>query len=308
MKKLVAFLIPFCLLQGLLAQEQAAVYMHYHLSPILVNPSVAGFSGNHQIQMNIRSQWTTFPNAPKTYSLNYDGPLGRVLGIGVGLLSEDIGGMNRLRFQLNYAFRYEVTKEVKLGLGFSTEFQNIKVSDSVRDNVFYEEGDEILEQAIEGNNVFDAALGAWARFNDATYIGIAFPNLIVAKIGDIASKDPEGSFFKFVIFNMGHEFDITSANFKLEPSLIFRKIWNTPFMVDFNLKGAFLDEKLIAGLSYRAGVGGAVGLLLGTKYDAFRFYYTYDVFFGDFQQFNGGSHEVTVAFQFDSGKKRFDRD
>ncbi|HFA47376.1 MAG TPA: type IX secretion system membrane protein PorP/SprF [Bacteroidetes bacterium] len=288
------------------SQEQSAVFSHYFLSPILVNPSVAGFNEMHQLQMNIRSQWTGFPESPKSYHIGYNGPIGKTLGIGFGIMSENLGNRSNLRFQMNYAFRYEL-ENVKFAAGFSTEFHTLKLASSVKDNPYYESGDPLIEDAIEGNKLFDASLGFWTTFYNNTYIGLSFSNLVVAKIGQIESGDPQGEFFKFVTFNFGHTFDIEEYNFKLTPSLMIHRIKDTPFRVDFNIMGSFIDDKLIAGLSYQAGLGGDVGLLLGTNVDVFRIYYSYDVSFQTVQKYNGGTHEVTVAFDFGKGKKKFDR-
>ena len=288
------------------AQEQAAVFSHYFLNPILVNPSVAGFDDLHKLQLNIRSQWTGFPESPKSYHIGYNGPIGKTLGVGLGLMSENLGNQSNLRFQMNYAFRYEF-KNVKIGAGFSTEFHTIRMAESVMDNPHYQQGDPIVEDAIEGNKIFDASMGFWSQFYENTYVGLSFSNLVVTKIGEIESGDPQGSLFKFVTLNFGHTFDIEQYNFKLTPSLMVQHIKDTPFRADFNIMGSFIDDKLIAGVSYRAGLGGAVGLLLGTNVDVFRIYYSYDVSFQTVQQYNGGTHEVTVAFDFAGGKKKFDR-
>ncbi len=306
MKKLVLLIAVVFLVKTAYSQEQAAVFSHYHLSPILVSPAVAGYNEIHQIQMNIRSQWTGFPEAPKTYAIGYNGPVSKTLGLGASLLSENIGNQTKFRFQLNYAFRYE-WDNFKLGAGFSTEFHNIKTANSVLSNPLYDPGDQIIEDAVDGNKIFDAALGFWGTVSDKTFIGLTFSNLVVAKIGDIESGDPQGSFFSFVLVNFGHEFDIEPYSFKIVPSVMVHRIKDKPFQADFNLKGSFIEDRLIAGISYRAGLGGAVGLLLGTNIDVFKLYYSYDVSFQNVQQYNGGTHEVTLAFDFDSGRKRFDR-
>lgn len=307
MKKLFLLLIAsLSILQAALSQEQSAVFSHYPVAPILVNPAVAGFSENHQILMNIRSQWSGFPESPKTYQLSYNGPIGKTLGVGLGLLSETQGPQTLLRFQLNYGFRYKF-QDVKLGMGFSTEFYTVKLASSVLDNKLQDLDDPILNDAVDGNRLFDASLGFWGSFKDKTHIGLSFQNLILAKIGDIESGDPEGSFFRFVVFNLGHEIELDQYNFKLIPSLMVRRIKDVPLQADFNLRGSFINDKLIAGVSYRAGVGGAVGLLLGTNIDVFKIYYSYDVAFQDVQQYNNGTHEVTLAFDFSGGKKKFDR-
>lgn len=288
---------------------------HYNVAPILISPASAGFSETHQIMMNARTQWVGFPGAPKTYIVNYNGPIGSTFGFGAGFLSETIGNITNFGYKMNFALRVQPRNtKFKGAFGFSTEFNRQRLADSVRESEFFESGDEIIMQAIDGRRIFDASMGVWGTYGDSkfdkglTYFGLTFSNLIVAKVGDIAStNDNQGSFFKFVVFNVGHIFDVEQYNFKLEPSLMIRSLQNVPFQVDFNIKGSFLQEKLVAGLSYRSGSGDAVALLLGTKVESFNLYYSYDVSFSRFQKYSSGSHEVTIAFDFKSGKKKYDR-
>ncbi|MFQ5447787.1 MAG: PorP/SprF family type IX secretion system membrane protein, partial [Saprospiraceae bacterium] len=285
MKKLFLLIALVALLQTAWSQTAnvgsttttlATIFSHYHLNPVLINPAYAGFTGDHHINMNIRSQWTGFPESPKSYRIGYNGPIGKTLGVGANLMSENVGNLSVLRFQLNYAFRYQIN-DVKLAAGFSTDFYTTTLAESVMSSPLYEIGDPIVQDAVSGNKIFDAALGFWSSFKDRTFIGLTFSNLVVAKIGDIESGSPEGSLFRYVVLNFGHVFDIEPYNFTLEPSLMVQRIKDKPFQADFNLKGSFIDDKLIAGVSYRAGLGGAVGLLLGTNIDVFKLYYSYDV-------------------------------
>ncbi|MFT5911338.1 MAG: type IX secretion system PorP/SprF family membrane protein [Paraglaciecola sp.] len=308
MKKFFILLMMAVSAFAIQAQEQAAVFDHYTVVPIVLTPAVAGFDGQHQIQMNLKSAWVGFPGSAKTYGIQYHGPVGKILGLGVGVLSENIGNTTLTRFQLNYAAHFEINKVVKLGVGFSTDFYKKSLARSVLESDLYDEGDIIAEDAVDGENIFDAALGFWGKFNDLTYVGLTFPNLVVAKIGDIETESEGGSFFKSVIFNLGHKFDVSGSNLTLEPSLMIRKMLNVPIQAHFNIIGGFMDEQLLAGLSFQAGTGGAMGLLLGTKVDVFKVYYSYGLGFSNFQQYSNGSHEITVGFAFDSGKKKYDRD
>ncbi len=308
MKKFFILLIMTVSALAVQAQEQAAVFDHYIVAPILMTPAVAGFDGKHQIQMNLKSAWVGFPGSAKTYGIQYHGPIGKILGLGVGILSENIGNTMLTRFQLNYAARFEINEIAKLGVGFSTDFSRKTLARSVLESDLYDEGDVRVEDAVDGENIFDAALGFWGTFNDQTYIGLTFPNLVVAKIGDIETESQNGTFFKSVIFNLGHKFDVSSSNLTLEPSLMIRKMLDVPIQAHFNIVGGFMDEQLLAGLSFQAGTGGAMGLLLGTKVDVFKVYYSYGLGFSNFQQYSNGSHEITVGFAFDSGKKKYDRD
>lgn len=280
-------------------------FTHYHISPIIINPAFAGFDEVHGIQMNIRNQWTGFEGAPKTYGIGYAGPMSKTLGLGINFLAEDIGSQSIFRFQLNYAFRFQL-RNVKLAAGFSTDFFTVKEARSVYDNPLYDPGDLKVEDAVDGNRIFDASFGLVSSFSDNTYAGLTLGNLVVAKIGEIGSSETKSDLFRSIILYFGHKFQIEPYNFTLEPSLRVQRLNHQPFHADFNLKGSFINDRIIAGLSYRAGVGGGVGLLLGTNVDVFKLYYSYDISFQEVQQYNNGTHEVTIAFQFGNNRNRFD--
>lgn len=306
MKKLIILITVAFALQTAWSQEQSSVFSHYTINPILISPAVAGFYENHQIYMGVRSQWTGFTENPKSYGIGYNGPIGKTLGIGLGVMNENLGNMTNTRVQLNYAFRYEV-KNVKFAAGFSTEFLTKKLASSVMESPLYDPDDELIENAVDGNKIFDASLGAFATFKKNTFVGITFPNLVVAKIGEIESGQNEGSFLKYSIITFGHEFEVEPYNFKLKPSVLVYNIKDRPLQIDFNMLGSFINDKLIAGVSVRGGTGGATGILLGTNVDVFKLYYSYDLTFQKFQKYNSGSHELTLMFTFDRGKKRYDR-
>jgi type IX secretion system PorP/SprF family membrane protein len=306
MKKLILLIAVVFSFHTVWSQEQSAVFTHYTVNPILVSPAVAGFNENHLIHMNFRSQWTGFPESPKSYGIGYNGPIGKTLGIGLGVMSENLGNLTNTRVQLNSAFRYQI-KEVKFAAGFSTEFITKRVANSILESPLYDPDDELIENAVDGKKIFDASLGAFATFKKNTFVGITFPNLVVAKIGEIESGKNEGSFFKYSIIQFGHEFEVEPYNFKLKPSLLVYNIKDKPLQIDFNMLGSFINDRLVAGVSVRAGTGGATGILLGTNIDVFKLYYSYDLTFQKIQQYNNGSHELTLQFSFDGGKKRYDR-
>jgi len=308
MKKFLFILITFVGAIQLQAQEQPAVFDQYLVVPIVMTPAVAGFDGEHHIIANFNSDWTGFDGAQKTYSVQYHGAIGKILGLGVGVLSENIGSTTLTRFQLNYAAHFDINERIRVAGGFSTDFYNRRLANSVQANPLVTEGDQIVIDNTDGVKIFDAALGFWGEFNERTYVGLTFPNLVVTRIGDIEGGENQGGFLRHVVFNVGHKFDVAASNFTLEPSLLIRKYLDVPTQIHFNVLGGFLDEQLQAGLSYRAGTGGALGILLGTKIDVFRIYYSFGVALNDFQQYSSGKHEVTVGFSFGQSKNKFDRD
>jgi type IX secretion system PorP/SprF family membrane protein len=295
MKRLI-FLFSLVLSAQILLAQDEAIFMHYTVSPILINPAVAGFDDTYNLQFNARAQWTGFDDAPQTLSARYNGPLGRTFGIGVGLFSETAAQLSRNKLQIDYAFRYPVNDDWKLAFGFYTEFQQMRVDGDVTGGVFYEAGDELLDDLINGKGQFDAALGVYGTFRENTFGGLTFNNLVSSRLSNIAGVSASEPFFSYYTLNVGHRFDLTQQKISLTPSVLMRQIRNAPFQMDLNLNAGFLDEQLIAGVSYRAGLG-AMGLLLGTKLTNFNLYYSYDVSFQRFQKYNTGSHEITVALR-----------
>ncbi len=277
---------------GANAQEEA-IFNHYNISPILINPAAAGFYDAHQLQFNARAQWTGFEDAPTTIAARYNGPLGRTFGLGIGVVSEKAAQLNRIKLHLDYAFRFALNDDWKLSFGFFTQFQRMQVDNDVTSGSFYDPADDLLEDLLNGKGEFDAAIGIFGTYRENTYGGLTFNNLVSSRLSDIAGTSDRESFFSYYSFNLGHKFIVDERKLTLEPSLLLRQIRNAPFQMDINLKAGFLDDQLVAGLSYRSL--GAMGLLLGTKLTNFHLYYSYDVSFQRFQKYNTGSHEVTIA-------------
>lgn len=303
MKKLILLLGLAAILPALVRAQDEALFMHYTVSPILINPAAAGFDETYNLQFNARLQWSGFVDAPRTLAARYNGPLGRTFGLGVGVFSEQAAQMSRSKLQLDYAFRYPINEDWKMSFGFFTEFQQMRIDGDITSSPLYDPADPDLVDLLNGKGEFDAALGFYGTFRENTYGGLTFNNLVSSRLSEIAGVGTSESFFSYYTFNLGHRFELTQQKATLEPSILLRQIRNAPFQMDLNLNAGFLDDQLMAGLSYRAGLD-AMGIMLGTRLANFQLYYSYDVSFKRFQSYNTGSHEVTVALQFKKRDKK----
>lgn len=279
------------------AQNESLI-SHYLIAPILINPAVAGFKETHQIIFNGRTQWTAFPDAPKTVGVQYNGPIGKTFGLGVGLSSESAAKLNLLKFRLNYAFRFNIQETIKLGIGFSTEYQQVRLGGNILSQPIYD-FDDILSGAVDGRQIFDASFGVFGTFNDQTFAGISFANLIRARLDDIVSSNDERNFLRYYLIYAGHKLIFNDGAVSVEPSLLLRQIQNSPFQADVNLKLGFMEDRIIGGLSYRSLK--TIGLLFGTEIsESFRFFYSYDMTLQDIQQFSSGGHEISIGIGLNS--------
>lgn len=288
---------------SLVYAQDEAIFNHYTISPILVNPAAAGFNETYQLQFNTRAAWTGFADAPKTVAVRYNGPIGRTFGLGIGILTESAAQLSRTQLHLDYAFRVSLNDDLKGAFGFFTRFERVGVDNGVTAANFYQAGDALLEDLLNGKGEFDAALGLMGTYRENTFFGLTVNNLVSSRLDDIAGGiGSQESFFSFYTLQVGSKFFANDQKVSIQPSLMLRQIRYAPFQMDINLNVGFMQDQLLTGLSYRSL--GAMGLLLGAKLPSFNFYYSYDLSFQRFQQFNSGSHEFTVMLYLKRGKAK----
>ncbi len=285
--------------------QDRGVYSQAHLYPVFINPAYTGFSGSHELLFGYKNSHATFADAPKTFTLSYDGLVADRVGLGAMLFSENLGELQRYRAQLSYAYQFEVN-EFKMSAGLTTEFQQNRLSNRSLLSDFYEPGDAVLEEAIDGIQFFDATIGFYAEYQERFIFGFSVPNLIRARIDQatVMTPDTDNTFFKYFTLLLGHRFIIEDYNFKVEPSILLRRLKDSPFFADLNVKLSFLDDQLIGGLGYSLGAGNKVAFLIGTRVNNFRLSYSYDIGLGGFQVYNNGSHELTIGLSLNRTPKR----
>ena len=274
--------------------QEAGVFTHYHLNPVLINPGATGFEGQHEFLFNYRNKWAAFEGAPNTFTFLYNGQVGERLGIGGQLLTEQIGKLRSFQAQANYAYQF-TADAFNIGIGLSTGINQLRLA-SVSDDPFIDDTDQLLNEALDGVTLFDASFGIYGEYDESFFFGLSFPNLVRTRLAEIQGDidDPNSEFNYAFLF--GYRFDVEKHNFTVEPSIAVKNVRRVPFHVDVNLKVSFLEEQLVGGITYSLGEENRFGVLIGTRVDRMRFFYSYDVGFGEFQNYNNGSHELTINY------------
>ncbi len=302
MKNLIILFLVIYTAYGVHAQQDETIFKHYYLNHSLVNPAASGAEGSHVLTLNMRNQYAGFPGAPQTYVVGYQGPIGKTFGLGINVLSENVASLSRYRLQLAYVFRYS-TDNVKMNIGFSTEFHQMRILQGAGNDPLFDTGDILLEDAVDGLKLFDATLGLYGIFKEKTFFSLSIPNLIRARLDNVSPNSQKSAgFLQYYMLMGGHRFDVNNSSVTIEPSMMITKVVDVPVIIDANIKATFLDEKLAAGVTFRTGPSTSIGFMLGTKINIMKVYYSYDSHMGQFATYNEGSHEVTVGFVF--GSKR----
>jgi type IX secretion system PorP/SprF family membrane protein len=279
--------------------QDEMVFSHYIMNPLLINPAASGFNNQHNFFLHYKNQWSGFAGAPRTGAINYNGPMGNKLGIGAYVSNENAASLGRFRGQLSYAFRFQIN-DFKGGLGLSTEFKRMTLSNEILSSGQHRQGDNVVDVALGGENFFDATTGIYGVYMDKFTISLAMPNLIQARLSQKAGENTSRGGFRYFNLMMGYKEKINEIT--IEPSILVQRMIDAPFRVDLNLKGSFLQDKVIGAVTFHSGTGGGLGVMVGSKFNGVTFAYSYDYGLQRFQQYSTGSHEISVGFSI--GRKR----
>jgi len=283
------------------ALKGPGVLHHYYLDPILINPAYTGFTGQHRLLFNYRDQWADFRDAPRSFTFSYNGALGRSIGLGAMLFSDQFGVENRLRGQLSYAYRFE-SESAKFGIGLSTEYMRYYLDNAALTDPNVTIPDDRISQGIDGFEYFLASLGMYAEIEDQFIIGLSFPSLIQSRQDNNGGTEEEEREFSYIGY-LGYRAPIDEYDMIIEPILCIRKVGDIDLQIDANLKLSFLDERLFSGVTYGFGATNRLGFLLGARVSALDVFYSYDMTLRDFQDYNTGSHEISVRINIPGASK-----
>lgn len=306
MKRLLFVFILLAVVSSAVAQvryfDERYISTLSFLNPVLINPGATGNAGTHQVIVNYKNKWATFPGTPKTYLVSYDGPVADRLGFGVLASSDTNGSLETTKLQGSLSYTIESPKNV-IGAGFSAEYINHNLAGDVITNRYVEDGDALILDRSGGNGFFDVSVGAHGLYDKTISYGIALPSLVSSRIGD-----SDDSFTREIGFiaNVGYIYTKGDASF--EPSVFVKQLNNVPFHADINLLGRFIDDKLRGGITYTVGGDKRVGFLVGATFNAMGLNYSYNASRHDFQTYNNGSHEFSLRFDIGGAKKKMAAD
>lgn len=299
MKNMKLYLIGLVLAMPFVMQAQdyatglkgPAILHQYYINPVLINPGYTGFTGDHSLFFNYRDQWADFNDAPRSLTFSYNGALGDRIGLGAMVFSDQFGVENRLRGQLSYGYRFE-SKAGKFGIGLSTEYMRYFIDNSALTDPGVSIPDDVISEGVNGFEYFIASIGFYGEIEEKFIVGLSFPALIQSR-QDQANSSTDERAFNYIAY-LGYRAPIEEYDMLIEPILCVRKIGDVDLQIDANLKLSFLDERLFSGVTYGFGAGNRLGFMLGTRVNALNVFYSYDMTMLDFQQYNAGSHEISL--------------
>ncbi|CAD5341419.1 hypothetical protein FLA105535_01393 [Flavobacterium bizetiae] len=271
--------------------QQDAQYTQYMYNTININPAYAGSRGAMSIFGLYRTQWVGLDGAPETSSFSLNTPLNNSnLGLGVSLVNDKIGPTNENTFSADLSYTIPTSQTFKLSFGIKAT-ANLFSLDVNKLNPEHQ-GDPQFQDL---NSKFSPNIGAGVYYHsDKAYIGLSVPNFIETNRYD----DNDIAIFKDKInyyLIAGYVFDV-DPYIKFKPAVLTKMVEGSPLQVDLSANFMF-NDKFVAGLAYRwsAALSAMVGFQVT---DGLFIGYSYDRETTRLNNYNSGSHEIFLRFEF----------
>ncbi|OMQ08296.1 type IX secretion system membrane protein PorP/SprF [[Flexibacter] sp. ATCC 35103] len=289
MKKLVLVLL-FCSVAGFAQQD--AQFTQYMYNTININPAYAGSRGVMSIFGLYRTQWVGLDGAPETSSFSVNTPVGNNVGLGVSLVNDKIGPTNENNLSADFSYSIPTSATAKLSFGIKGSANIFKLDPTkLRPE---NQGDP---QFQDFQNKFTPNVGAGVYWHtDKAYVGLSVPNFIQTNRYD----DNDVAIYKDRInyyFIAGYVFDLDRyETIKFKPALLTKMVEGSPLQVDASANFMF-NDKFVIGVAYRwsASVSALAGFQIT---DSLYIGYAYDRETTKLVNYNSGSHEIFLRFEF----------
>ncbi len=293
MKRILIFLFVF--LSSLVMAQQTPLVSHYMFNGLVLNPAYAGSKEFVSTTMMYRKQWVGFDGAPVTYSGSIHGLLPKKkLGMGAFIQKDKIGKTNQTDAYVSLAYHLPIGDVSKLSVGLQMGFTNF--SSNVVELTYWDPGDKIFDYNTFTSVLPNAGFGAYF-YRPLFYAGLSVPYLVNYKPSENFDQETKQIHHlgRRAYFTMGGIIE-TEHDIKIKPSVLVKKEGDAPMQYDLNVNFLF-NEIFWIGASYRSDEA-IVALFEYQINRKFRVGYSYDITLGGISNYNSGSHELMLGYDF----------
>lgn len=279
--------------------QQEVMFTQYMFNGLALNPAYAGSHEVVSMTGIARQQWIGLDGAPSTQTFSIHSPIkSNRIGIGLLLLHDKIGPINRYNVSGSYAYRIPL-KHGKLAMGLRAGMNLYKIDYSQQN-----QNDPAFRRSI---SAYQPNFGAGLYYyTDRFYAGFSVPQLLERTYDqyeiDLTDVNTDSRLVRHYFFTTGYVIDL-NQNLKLKPSTLLKVVEGAPIQLDLNAN-LLVMEVLWVGLSWRSfdSVDGILQLQLT---DRLQFGYAYDFSTtSEVRSVNSGSHEISLNYQFTIGHKK----
>jgi len=284
-----------------LCAQQDPVFNQYMNNLLTVQPAYAGMSGYVNVTALSRIQWVGFEGAPVSNTFTVQGPFKKYnIGMGLSIITDKFGPVRQTGVYADYAFRVLLDNDQYVSFGIKGGFNRYEAL--LTDLTVNDPNDPV--SAFDINKKYMPNFGVGLMWHaDNFFIGASVPKIFKNKINSESGATVYQEEMNFYAMG-GYVVDITD-NMKFKPTILARWSQNTPTIVDFTAT-ALLYERVWVGATYR--LHNSYGLLFQVYINSsVKLGYAYDLTTFHPTQYNAGTHEFMLSYDFPVKRKRFCR-
>jgi type IX secretion system PorP/SprF family membrane protein len=299
MKKIIAAAILILLGLTNAHAQQDPHYTQYMYNMNVMNPAYAGSKENLSFGLLFRKQWMDIDGAPSTFSFSGSTPVGKNVGIGLSVISDQLGPVKEQNVYGDFSYTLNLGGEHKLAFGVKAgaTFQKIGFFSDINDGSLPNPEDDAFQQ--DSNNI-NLNIGAgFFYYTDKYYVAFSVPNMLKATQLDYNGRQ-YGTETSHYFLTAGYVFQL-NPNLKFKPSGMLKSALDAPVSVDASANFLF-NENFEIGGTYR--LDDSFGAMANFKITPnLRIGYAYDHVISSLKTATTSSHEIMLLFDLNFPKK-----
>lgn len=312
--------------------QQDPEYNMYMFNGLFINPAYAGSKDVISLVGIYRHQWDGIEGAPRTANISVHSPLKKEqYALGLTVANDRLGLTNQFSVTGAFAYRLRFKNDLKWAFGIQagiTQFNQRNSNATTWDPAVQ---NSVFDPSFSSNISFTLPnIGAGTYlYNKKFFVGFSVPHLLpfsLAKSNAYKMVNPKNeSFAKLYnqyIVTAGYVFGKDAAIVKVRPSIMMNYQQGLQRNIPdfhFNLGLLFIDRIWLAA-SVRTGgdkynkestkakpfnVEGIVGVIQGKITPQLEAGYAYHYPISQLSQYQRGTHEIMLGYEFWYNKKRF---
>ena len=284
--------------------QQDPHYTQYMYNMNVINPAYAGSKESLSFGLLYRKQWVDIEDAPTTFSLSGSAPIGRNVGLGLSLISDEIGPVSEQNAYADFSYTLNLGGEHRLALGLKAgaTFHKVGLYSDIGENNVPDLNDPAFSE--NSSNVYPNVGTGVFYYTQKYYIAFSVPNMLKSKhldvVNNVGGRKQFGTESLHYFLTGGYVFDI-SPSVKFKPFAMLKSAFDAPLSVDVSTNFLF-NEKFEIGATYRLddSFGAMVNYAISPS---LRIGYAYDHIVSDLNITTPSSHEVILLFDINFSKK-----
>ncbi len=286
--------ILFCFEKQNALAQQDPMFTQYMFNQLSINPAYAGSREVLSLLLINRNQWLGFDGAPVTSTLSAHLPVYKSMAVGSSVMLDKYGPVNNLSVYLDYAYHLKINESTKLSFGLNGGCNYYTINYNALERTV--NNDDAYPGDMDKELLPNFGFGMFL-YSQKYYIGASCPRILENNFETRSYGD--GTEVRHYYAMAGMVFPVNNWLI-LRPSLMSRMAADVPFSMDVNIN-SIMYNKLWFGIMYRINdsFGGIVQYQITHQ---LKFGYAFDFNTSELRNYNSGSHEVMLNYEFDFKK------